>query len=135
MFACGLIRSLWPISVKLKLENLWINVKGFLKFSWGKKWSLTKLSIFTFYLESKTKFWWNSISIQYHKLVSWFLCPAVIYVLKANYKNTRARCEICSKLTIKTPEQRQWCRSGVFVVNFEHISQLLLVFLLVTLNM
>ena len=44
-----------------------------------------------------------------------------------------ARCEICSKLTIKTPEQ--WRRSGVFIVKFEHISHLLLVFLLLTLNM
>ena len=34
-------------------------------------------------------------------------------------------------LTIKTPEQRQWCRSGVFIVNFEHISHLFLVSLLV----
>ena len=32
------------------------------------------------------------------------------------------RCEICSKLTIKTPKRRQWCRFGVFIVNFEHIS-------------
>ena len=48
-------------------------------------------------------------------------------------RNTRARCEICSKLTIKTPERRQW-RSGVFIVNFEHISHLVLVFLLLTLS-
>ena len=41
----------------------------------------------------------------------------------------------CSKLTIKTPERRQWCRSVVFIVNFEHISNLFLVFLLLTLNM
>ena len=34
------------------------------------------------------------------------------------------------KLTIKTPEGRQWRRSGVFIVNFEHISRLVLVFLL-----
>ena len=33
------------------------------------------------------------------------------------------------KLRIKTPEQRQWRRSGVFVVNFEQISLLVLVFL------
>ena len=26
------------------------------------------------------------------------------------------------KLTIKTPERRQWRLSGVFIVNFEHIS-------------
>ena len=30
-----------------------------------------------------------------------------IYQLKVNNRNIRARCEICSKLTIKTPEQRQ----------------------------
>ena len=36
-------------------------------------------------------------------------------------KNTIKRSEICSKLTIKTPERRYWRRSGVFIVNFEHI--------------
>ena len=41
----------------------------------------------------------------------------------------------CSKLTIKTLEQwRLWRRSGVFIVNFEHISHLVLVFLLLTLS-
>ena len=40
----------------------------------------------------------------------------------------------CSKLTIKTPERRYWRRSGVFIVNFEHISHLVLVFLLLTLS-
>ena len=34
------------------------------------------------------------------------------------------RCEICSKLTIKIPERRQWRRFGVFIVNFEHNSHL-----------
>ena len=44
---------------------------------------------------------------------------------KVNNRNTRTRCEICLKLTtIKTPERRQR-RSGVFIVNFEHISQCL----------
>ena len=28
---------------------------------------------------------------------------------------------------MKTPERRHWRRSGVFIVNFEHISQLFLV--------
>ena len=32
--------------------------------------------------------------------------PAVNYLFKINNVNTRAVCEICSKLTIKTPEQR-----------------------------
>ena len=60
--------------------------------------------------------------------------PAGIYLLKVNNRNTRTRCEICSKLTINTPERRHWPRSGVFIVNFEHISHLVLVFLLLTLN-
>ena len=57
--------------------------------------------------------------------------PAGIYLLEVNKRNTRARYEICSKLTIKIPEQH----SGIFTVNFEHISHLVLVFLLLTLNM
>ena len=59
---------------------------------------------------------------------------ANIYLFKVTNKNTRKRCEIYSKLTIKTPERRQRRYSGVFMVNFEYISQLFLVFLLVTLN-
>ena len=50
-----------------------------------------------------------------------FLNPAGIYLLKVNNKNTRARCEICSKSTIKTPERRHWRRSGIFTVNSEHV--------------
>ena len=61
--------------------------------------------------------------------------PAGNYMLKVNNRNSRTRCEICSKLTIKTPERRQWRCSGVFNANFEHISHLALVFLLLTLNM
>ena len=59
---------------------------------------------------------------------------ANVYLFKVTNKNTRKRCEIYSKLTIKTPERRQRRYSGVFMVNFEYISQLFLVFLLVTLN-
>ena len=56
------------------------------------------------------------------------------YILKFHNKNTGLRCEICSKLTTKTPEQCHWCRSGVFIVDFEHISHFSLVFLLLTLS-
>ena len=59
--------------------------------------------------------------------------PASIFLVKVNNRNTRARCEICSKLTIKIPERCHCRRSGVFVVNFEHFSDLDLVFLLLTL--
>ena len=43
-------------------------------------------------------------------------------------------CEICSKLTIKTPGQRNWSRSGVFNIDFEQISNIALIFPLLTLN-
>ena len=43
-------------------------------------------------------------------------------------------CEICWKLTIKIPERRHWSCFSVFIVNFEHISHLFLVFLLLTLS-
>ena len=61
--------------------------------------------------------------------------PAGIYVLNVNNRNTRTRCEKCSKLTIKTPERSPWRQSDVFIVNFEHISHLVLFFLWLTLNM
>ena len=44
-----------------------------------------------------------------------------------NNRKTGKWFEICSKLTIETP--------GVSIVNFEHISRLVRVFILVTLNM
>ena len=53
--------------------------------------------------------------------------PANIYLFKFNSRNTRKRYEIYSKLTIKTSDD-------VFIVNFEHISHLFLVFLLLNFN-
>ena len=41
------------------------------------------------------------------------------------------------KLAIKILERRKWRRwrrSGIFIINFEHISQFVLVFLLLTLS-
>ena len=64
--------------------------------------------------------------------ISWH--PNRQILLKVNNRNTRTRCEICSKLTIKTSERRHWRLSGVFIVDFEHISHLVLVFLKLTLS-
>ena len=49
----------------------------------------------------------------------------VYYMFKVNNRNTTSRCEICSQLTINIPERHQWVHSGVFIVNFEHISYLI----------
>ena len=56
--------------------------------------------------------------------------PVGIYMFKGNNRNTRTRGEIFSKLTMKIPERH----SSVFIVNFEHISHLVLVFLLLILS-
>ena len=42
------------------------------------------------------------------KILISIINQADIYLPKVNNRNTRTRCEICSKLTIKTPEGRQW---------------------------
>ena len=58
--------------------------------------------------------------------------PAFIYLIKVHNRNTKRRYQICSKLTVKTPEQSNRHRSSDFIVNFEHISRLFVVFLLLT---
>ena len=47
-----------------------------------------------------------------------------IFLFKINNGNTRTMYEICSKLTISTPEGRHWRPSGVLVVHFEYISHI-----------
>ena len=79
---------------------------------------------------SETGFYFNSFPKMIPKAI-----PAGIYLLKVNYRNTRARCEICSKLTIKTSEWSHCCCSAGSIANFEHISCLVQVFLLLTSNM
>ena len=51
-------------------------------------------------------------------------------MLKVNNGNIRTRWEICSKLVIKATDDDP----GVFISNFEDISHLFLVFLLLNLN-
>ena len=68
------------------------------------------------------------VQIRMHdKFFSFFPIPAGNYMFKDNDRNTRTRCEICSKLTVKIPKRRHWRRSVVFIVNFEHISHFVLV--------
>ena len=57
-----------------------------------------------------------------HSRAVHYNCPAGNYNFKVNNRNTRTRCEICSKL------------NDVFIVYFEHISHLALVLLLLTMS-
>ena len=89
--------------------------------------TITKMSIWIFHS-------FYSTELQ-NVFVDFCHYPAGIHLLKVNRRNTRPRCETCSKSTIKTPDWRQWRRSGAFIVNFEYILQhVVLVLLLLHLN-
>ena len=47
--------------------------------------------------------------------------PANISLFRVNYRNSKKRCEICLKLTIKTLK-RLWRCSVVFIVNSEQVN-------------
>ena len=49
----------------------------------------------------------------------------VITCSKLTIKTLEQKVKYVQKLSLKTSERRQWC-SGVFIVNFEHISHLVL---------
>ena len=59
-----------------------------------------------------------------------------MYMLKVDNKNTRLRHETCLKLKLKSKYTRKTLSNGALlsIVKFEHISYLVLVFLLWTLN-
>ena len=56
------------------------------------------------------------------------------YMFKTNKRYSVTRGEICSNITKKIGERHHWRRFCVFIVNFEHISHLVLMFLMLTLN-
>ena len=71
---------------------------------------------------------WNFILFK--SFLSYINFSANSCILKVNNKNTRRRCEICSKFRLKTPKRRQWHLFGVFgVVNVDCLSHFFLVFL------
>ena len=67
-------------------------------------------------------------------IIIYFLLFMLLLLAQSNNRITRKRFKICSQLTIKAPERHRWRRSGIFIVNFDHILRLFLVFLLLTLN-
>ena len=60
--------------------------------------------------------------------------PANIYLIKVSNRNTRKMGRICSRFVVETSELRHRGRSDVFIINFEHISPLFLMFLFLNLN-
>ena len=58
--------------------------------------------------------------------------PVKDYLFKVNNGNPKMMCEVNSKVTTKTSEQRRWACYGVLIVNVEQTSLILLVFPLLT---
>ena len=112
-------------------------------FEFAKKSTITESEIFTSclcltkYLERNIKktltsaFAWHLIPVA--KALFWKECwglgylsiriggfsdiyTANIYLLKVNNRNTKKRCEICSKSAINTSERCHWRRSGVLLL-------------------
>ena len=71
--------------------------------SFEKSWMIEKMSMAPLDVR---QFLATVIRLKMMKNAFYFMFPVGIYLLKVNNRNARARCEICSKLTIKTPERR-----------------------------
>ena len=85
----------------------------------GKYWKMLRISLYSVWMWENT----DQNNSEYGHLLPSVILLAVISLLNVNNKNTS---EICSKLNKQT---------DVFIDNFEHISHLALMFLLLTLNM
>ena len=127
-YSCKRVEKTNPL-----INFLFVKCLRFLTTLCGLYWALTILSnVFLSVFQLKIPEIYLALYpdqiLKKHKMLRIFIYPAGIYLLKINNRNTRKRCEICSKLIMKTPERRHWRHSGVFIVNFEHVSRLTLVF-------
>ena len=96
-----------------KISTIWLvkrNTIAAVLYSWSKQ------------MLQNTESYWNKGGY-FHKIVS----QETITCSKSTIKTKEKICEVCSKITKKTPERSQ-CRRSVFIVNFKHSSHLFVVF-------
>ena len=130
----GVLRNSTKMTGKHLCQSLFFNKVAGLRPANLLKETLTQMFSCEFCVISKNTFLYRTPLVTPSD-VNWHNNPAGNYMFKVNNRKARTMCEICSELTIKIPERRHWRRSVIFIVNFEHISHLVLVFLLLTLNM
>ena len=120
MFALGLVGEKWWFlyfdMYKVFLKLIISKQDGFKTILYKKQWLLIEFLLLSL-LE---------ILVSYDCLLSSKHLPFRVII-----SHFRKRCGICTKLMEKTLEQVQRS-SGVFIVKFEHILRLFLVFLLLT---
>ena len=85
------------------------------------------LSLIYYRTDFKTLSWFYVATWKFLHLFQYYSTKMLtqhlnVCLFKVNNRKSRKRCEICLKLTIKTPERRHWPRSGVFIINFEQVN-------------
>lgn len=68
------------------------------------------------------EYWW------YNYCITDWNTPASIDLFRVSNGNTKLSCEICPELASKTLEQHCWRWSGIFFVDFEQVSHIIMVF-------
>ena len=104
----------------------------FLEQALGRKNNSANL-FFVFYVEKVQKHHLLDTLTQINSIISYISHLTFAYS-KLSIEPIAQEVKLCSKLTIKTPKRRHWCRSNVFIINFEHVSHLAPVSLLFTLS-
>ena len=133
------------LSVTMTTDSIGVLIKVFIWFPWPHElnWFLFNFIALHLFLSIFGSKHWIFIWFRYFTIATFryfamlllqHLFQAGNCMFKVHNRNARTRCEISSKLTIKTPQRRHWRCSGVFIVNSEHISHLFLVFLLLNLS-
>ena len=125
----GVVRNLSKFTVKHLCQSLFFNKVGFYMITAlrHERFKSTFLILYSELILVDFNFWFWANS---HKKRHSWLHP----IKNKKSRNARIRCEICSKLTIKTPKGRHWRPSGIFIINFEDTSRLFQLVLLSTLN-
>ena len=109
------------IYIHCALKRFYGGRKALIKPFWGTKKKCKNKNSCQFYLLSGN----GAVTVNKLMLSSKINCVlqfiywVSIYLLKINKRNTRTMCEICSNLTIKTPEQYHWRHSGVLCCWFQ----------------
>ena len=115
----------WHVALSTLLYNKLIYQTCFYMFGLSSHGFWTNWSTHTSGIIVKSDFFLCDISQSVKWQIFYDAIPAGIYLLKVNNRNNRSRCEISSKLTIKTPERRHWTYfipcSSVSYVTFEHV--------------
>ena len=94
---------------------------GFVLSFWSNLYISSLYITVLFTVPTIYSFWTISFAFGKHIWFNYF--PVNIYLFTVTNRNTRKRCEICSKITTNTREQRHCHRSVVFIFHIGYFEQ------------